>query len=291
MVVQAEVQEAVTSETSNSSNSTLKKGSKGEEVKKLQKRLNELGYGLTVDGDFGQKTENAVKDFQGNNGLSVDGVVGEKTWKKLNSKNAVGNGKGIFSADPNAVSGGSTSSGNSGNSGGGKGSSKENAIHNKSIFDLKWRYGNNNAYTYIGNTSKDLTTEAFKEYFKNSGYGRDTKLVNYGFALYCLAGSITEYNVEPGDGMYEIANAKKTRENGRDVLVIYPGSKGKGGHKVTDSNNKLEYYEIYTTVTGYYQSKDGKWYTDKCRIHFILADQKWWNNQNYTKMASCVPED
>lgn len=39
--------------------------------------------GLSLDGNFGASTERAVKEFQENNNLKVDGVVGEKTWKLL----------------------------------------------------------------------------------------------------------------------------------------------------------------------------------------------------------------
>lgn len=56
----------------------LKKGSKGAEVKTLQQKLN-----LMADGIFGPLTEEAVKEFQANNGLTVDGIVGQKTWDKL----------------------------------------------------------------------------------------------------------------------------------------------------------------------------------------------------------------
>jgi hypothetical protein len=65
---------------------TLKRGSKGEAVKTLQEFLK-----LTVDGDFGPKTEKAVRDYQSKNGLTVDGVVGPKTWAHmgiLNTDNA-----------------------------------------------------------------------------------------------------------------------------------------------------------------------------------------------------------
>ena len=55
-------------------------GSKGDDVKKLQTELNKYGYGLDVDGSFGQKTNDAVRDYQSKNGLSVDGVVGNNTW-------------------------------------------------------------------------------------------------------------------------------------------------------------------------------------------------------------------
>ena len=65
---------------------TISYGSSGEDVKKLQKSLNEKGYSLTVDGVFGSKTRDAVKDYQKKNGLSVDGIVGNKTWGSLNAK-------------------------------------------------------------------------------------------------------------------------------------------------------------------------------------------------------------
>lgn len=61
----------------------VKKGSKGEVVKKLQQILNDKGYKLTVDGDFGEKTDAAVRAYQKANHLTVDGEVGEKTWASL----------------------------------------------------------------------------------------------------------------------------------------------------------------------------------------------------------------
>lgn len=57
----------------------LKKGAKGKAVKVLQIMLGNV----TVDGDFGSKTLAAVKNFQRSNGLTVDGEVGENTWKAL----------------------------------------------------------------------------------------------------------------------------------------------------------------------------------------------------------------
>ena len=62
---------------------TLRRGSKGQYVKKLQSLLNDRGAGLDVDGSFGENTENAVKFFQKSNGLTIDGVVGPKTWTAL----------------------------------------------------------------------------------------------------------------------------------------------------------------------------------------------------------------
>lgn len=57
---------------------TIKKGSKGDEVKTLQKLL-----GVTVDGDFGPKTDEAVRHFQRMHDLVADGIVGAMTWAAL----------------------------------------------------------------------------------------------------------------------------------------------------------------------------------------------------------------
>lgn len=64
---------------------TLRKGSRGLYVEELQEMLDKRGYTLKVDGKFGDKTLEAVKAFQADNGLVVDGVVGAKTWGKLNN--------------------------------------------------------------------------------------------------------------------------------------------------------------------------------------------------------------
>ncbi len=64
----------------------LKKGAKGEQVKTLQRLLLALGYDLKhygADGSFGGTTDKAVRAFQSNNGLAVDGSVGKATWTKL----------------------------------------------------------------------------------------------------------------------------------------------------------------------------------------------------------------
>ena len=64
--------------------SNLKIGSKGEDVKKVQAKLNELGFDCgKVDGVFGNKTDKAVKAFQKANKLTVDGIIGIKTQSKL----------------------------------------------------------------------------------------------------------------------------------------------------------------------------------------------------------------
>lgn len=57
-----------------------KLGSSGDEVKKIQKKLKELGYyNGSVDGIYGQNTKKAVTSFQRNCGITADGICGSKT--------------------------------------------------------------------------------------------------------------------------------------------------------------------------------------------------------------------
>jgi peptidoglycan hydrolase-like protein with peptidoglycan-binding domain len=87
--------------------STIQSGSTGSLVRVLQSELNGLylNYSdsrwfenspydfnpysqdpnnpLRVDGDFGSRTSNAVKDYQSWNNLTVDGIVGPQTWSSL----------------------------------------------------------------------------------------------------------------------------------------------------------------------------------------------------------------
>ena len=59
---------------------TLKKGSRGDAVKQLQEFLNAKGYPCgKADGIFGQKTYNAVVEWQKDHGLVPDGIVGRLT--------------------------------------------------------------------------------------------------------------------------------------------------------------------------------------------------------------------
>ena len=67
-------------------NNTLSSGSQGEAVKRLQTRLQELGYYTgKVDGDFGKGTKSAVTLFQKQHGLDADGIAGAKTLAMLYS--------------------------------------------------------------------------------------------------------------------------------------------------------------------------------------------------------------
>lgn len=66
---------------------TLRRGAKGEEVLELQTLLAKDGSALEIDGIFGIGTLSAVKSFQKRHGLTVDGIVGPKTWAELDKLN------------------------------------------------------------------------------------------------------------------------------------------------------------------------------------------------------------
>jgi|TARA_B110000263_G_scaffold248654_1_gene264069 hypothetical protein len=72
----------------------LRKGSRGDAVKLLQMLLEKQGIGTAktasrtiagkgIDGIFGRGTERAVKQFQRNEGLTSDGIVGPASWTEL----------------------------------------------------------------------------------------------------------------------------------------------------------------------------------------------------------------
>ncbi len=65
---------------------TLRKGSKGTAVSEMQTMLLKLGYDLGpcgIDGDFGKSTDAAVRSFQSDHRLTVDGICGAATWAEL----------------------------------------------------------------------------------------------------------------------------------------------------------------------------------------------------------------
>lgn len=62
---------------------TVKKGSKGSNAKILQHNLNQCGYDLKEDGDFGKLSTAALVRWQYANKLSADGIYGPKSYAKM----------------------------------------------------------------------------------------------------------------------------------------------------------------------------------------------------------------
>jgi len=61
-------------------------GDQGTDVAEIQRQLQNLGYDVAADGDFGPATTEAVKAFQSAKGLEADGLVGASTYSALLGK-------------------------------------------------------------------------------------------------------------------------------------------------------------------------------------------------------------
>ena len=86
-VVGARTRSALVANNPTAVNNTpkLRPGSRGNAVVNLQNMLKAAGADIKADGVFGRNTNTAVRNFQSSAGIGVDGVVGPRTWNKLNS--------------------------------------------------------------------------------------------------------------------------------------------------------------------------------------------------------------
>lgn len=72
---------------------TINRGMRGDDVKKLQERLKQLGYDIGetgVDGIYGPKTQAALKKFQEDYGLAIDGIYGKLSHAKMSEALGIG---------------------------------------------------------------------------------------------------------------------------------------------------------------------------------------------------------
>lgn len=77
---------------------TLRRGDKGKYVERLQAALRSQGYDIEIDGVFGKHTEQAVREFQRQNALSIDGIAGAQTLAQLFPETA-GRGDSVSEID------------------------------------------------------------------------------------------------------------------------------------------------------------------------------------------------
>ena len=75
---------------------TVRNGDKGIEVERVQRRLHQLNYLYSADGDFGSLTENALRYFQRKNNLDQTGVADETTQRLLFSPDAAESEEYVF---------------------------------------------------------------------------------------------------------------------------------------------------------------------------------------------------
>ncbi len=71
--------------SSSSDRSVLRRGDQGADVRRLQESLCKRRYPCAVSGVFDQQTEQSVLQFQRDNNLLADGIVGPQTWTALGS--------------------------------------------------------------------------------------------------------------------------------------------------------------------------------------------------------------
>ena len=65
---------------------SIKPDDRGEKVREVQMMLEDLGYDIAIDGVYGLRTKSIIKSFQSNNGLKVDGIVGDNTFEVLKDR-------------------------------------------------------------------------------------------------------------------------------------------------------------------------------------------------------------
>ena len=81
-----------------------KLGSRGDEVRSIQKKLKELGYySGSIDGIYGTQTQAAVRAFQKNCGITVDGIAGPKTLLYLGLGSSSSSSSKYSTADINLL--------------------------------------------------------------------------------------------------------------------------------------------------------------------------------------------
>lgn len=88
IVVSGRARNRATTSNTSKSKSYLSKGDKGNDVKTMQTMLIAVGYSCGsygADGDFGSDSDKALRKFQGDYGLTVDGKYGPKSKAKLES--------------------------------------------------------------------------------------------------------------------------------------------------------------------------------------------------------------
>ena len=162
-------------------------GDQSDSVKQVQSLLSKYGYlsSANVTGYFGEKTENAVKSFQSNNGLASDGSVGRQTMAKLTGNNV----KKSTGSSSSSSSGKSSSSGSSGSSSksstsGGKGASALISIASSKLGSpYVWGAKGPNSFDCSGFVYWCLNQAGVKQsYATSSGWrniGKYTKITNF----------------------------------------------------------------------------------------------------------------
>lgn len=86
--------------TGQTAGESVQRGDSGPAVAEVQTILASFSYSVVVDGEYGPKTERAVRSWQRSNGLKVDGITGPITLASLRSAVRVGNARQVTPTVP-----------------------------------------------------------------------------------------------------------------------------------------------------------------------------------------------
>ncbi|HCL03482.1 MAG TPA: peptidoglycan-binding protein [Lachnoclostridium phytofermentans] len=226
-------------------------GDSGDAVKRIQELLNKYGYisSANMTGYFGEVTEDAVKSFQKNNGLSADGNAGVMTMTKLSGSDVVkasttsGGSSNSGSSNSNSGSSNSSNSSNSGNSGNSGNTSSNNGSSNN----------NSNSGTVSGSVSELISVAKSKV---GSPYVLGAKGPNAfdcsGFVYWCLNQVGVKQSYLTSSGWRSVGKYKKITSlsdvRAGDIIVVrgHVGIAAGNGTVIdaSSSNGRIVYRDL-----------------------------------------------
>lgn len=207
------------SSSSASSSGIIQEGSQGDAVSQLQRDLKQLGYYYAdITGNVGSKTVEAIRTFQEKNGLTADGVAGQKTLQAIAAKVKAAGGSVSSSSSVAGLKLGSTGS-------------QVSALQ-RNLTLLGYYYGD------VTGHYGSLTQSAVKKFQKargltQDGVAGDKTIAAIESAVKSSGGAVPDSSAGVGSALRE-------------------GDSGVAVTELQQMLNKLEYY--YGEITGHYGS-------------------------------------
>lgn len=242
------------------SNGSLMLGATGDQVRAMQKRLVELGYLASADGDFGNKTLAAVKAFQKAAGLTVDGIVGAKTLAAMNRSDAPKADKIATGTDSTYIFPNSSK----------KKLTREEILK---VDEKLWPYARNEIYARHGYSFSNAT---FRKYFENKTWytegGFSTKDLNeiewYNMEL--LRSMEDEYKSESGSSSGSTSSSSGS--------YIFPNSSTK---KLTKAEIRAVDEDLWAFGRNEILARHGYSFTKKKYADYF-AGKSWYKAGGYS---------
>ena len=229
-----------------STSNTLREGDSGTAVTELQTMLKSLDYYYgDITGHFGSLTRRAVRAFQDDNDLTVDGIAGPATLNKLRSLTG-------GSSTDSSGSGTTVKTENS------YGRITKNNVNLRSSYSTTSSAKASLAQGTLVRISKTYTVSGVRWYYITVTIGRYT---HQGYVRSDMMETITEaeYNQGGGDsstGAGDIETIGMIRVTGNNVSLRYEPSTS--AERVSSANKGDVFYYV-DTVDGWFQTKSGYW--------------------------------